>query len=271
LKRKAFALASIRTRTLHESAPHVTTTLIGSLGRSAPALWGALLPAAFRLGTPSILSEAPWCAMKLLSALGEHPRLSTMSRTVRRVQSWVTPMPITSRIVAGYLAALFLPASHAGEPPPKELLEPTPLPSLDQRIRDAELIVRVSVETKHRVIVYRVLETLKGTYDPRDYPDQYKGYFTDYTPARDYQPKHSEEIWFLSKSQILYAPDQHQNDPVAITGYAAKAYRDSLHLPVQAGSIAFPTVERPYRHEVLETTPYKRDAFIAAIRSTLKP
>ena len=179
-------------------------------------------------------------------------------------------MRIFSLVVASCIAGLVPSASHATPPVPEERLRPTPLPSLEERVRDAELIVRVSIETKHRVIVYRVLEILKGTYQPRDYGDQYKGYFTDYTLASEYREKHKEEFWILGKSEVIYAPDKRQDNPIAITGYATKYYRVQLHLPVKSGIITFPTVERPYRNEVLETKSYKRNEFIALIHSATK-
>jgi hypothetical protein len=121
------------------------------------------------------------------------------------------------------------------------------------------------VEVKHRVIVYRVIETLKGVYDPTDYPNQYKGYFTDYTPTKYYRPTHTEEVWFLGQSKVLYTSDSsHQRDPSAF--YPFTVFYDRLQLPVTHGKIEFPIEERPYRHETTKTQRYSRDEFLQAVR-----
>lgn len=179
-------------------------------------------------------------------------------------------MPIASRIIASCVSVLLLAASYAGEPPPPEHLQPTPLPSLEQRVRDAELIVRLHVETKKREAVGRIVEVLKGTYNPKNYPDDPKGYFVFGIPASQFKMNHEEEIWFLGRSQTLYAPADSQPDPAAVIFRPAKVYDDRLELPVRNGIVAFPTIGQRYHNEVLQTKAYKASEFLAQIRATVK-
>jgi len=167
------------------------------------------------------------------------------------------------------LALLVVRVASAGDYGP-EYFVPTPLPSLEQRIKDAELIVRLGIETRKHEVVGRVLEVLKGSYDPKDHPDDPKGYFAFGIPARQFKMDHEEEIWFLGKSEVLYAPADSQPDPEAITFRPAKVYADRLELHVHKGVVAFPTVGRRYHAEVLQTKSYKRGDFLTEIRSTVR-
>src|ERR1043166_5365736 len=106
-------------------------------------------------------------------------------------------MPVTPRTIGSGMAILFLAAAYAGEPPPPEDLQPLPLPSLEQRFRDAELIVRLRIETRKHEAVGRIVEVLKGTYDPKNFPDDPKGDLAFGVPASQFKMDHEEELWFL--------------------------------------------------------------------------
>ena len=168
------------------------------------------------------------------------------------------------------MTILFLAAAHAGEPPPPEDLQPAPLPSLEQRVRDAELIVRLRIETRKHEAVGRIVEVLKGSYDPKDYPGDPKGYFAFGIPARQLNLDHQEEIWLLGKSQILYAPADSQPDPETVAFHAAKVYDDRLALPLRNSVVAFPTVGQRYHQKVLDTRIYKAAEFLAQIRAAVR-
>ncbi len=53
--------------------------------------------------------------------------------------------------------ALFLAKANAGDFDPNGVL----LPSLEKRVKDSDMIVLTSVETRHGYIAYKVLETWK--------------------------------------------------------------------------------------------------------------
>jgi hypothetical protein len=124
--------------------------------------------------------------------------------------------------------------------------DPRPLPSLEQRVKDADLIVRLHLETKRGEVVGRIVEVLKGVYHPSDNPESPKGCFAFGIPAHQFKWDHNEEIWILAR------PD----DQV-------------LQLPIRNGIIAYPAVGRDYMGEVTQTQPYKAKEFIAAIRADL--
>ena len=179
-------------------------------------------------------------------------------------------MPVPPPIIITCIAVIFLATSFAGPPPPAEDLKPTPLPSIEQRVRDAELIVRLHVETKKHEAVGRIVEVLKGTYDPKSYPDDPKGYFVFGIPASQFKMDHEEEIWFLGKSEILNAPADIQPDPEVIVFRGAKCYLERLELRVRNGVVAFPTVGQRYHDIVLQTRTYKAGEFLSQIRATVK-
>jgi hypothetical protein len=196
---------------------------------------------------------------------------------LRRLARWVKleslgrfSMPVVPRIILRWIAIMFLAASYAGEPPPAQDMQPAPLPSIEQRVRDAELIVRLHVEAKKHEAVGRIVEVLKGVYDPKSYPDDPKGYFAFGIPASQFKMDHEEEIWFLGKSEILNAPADSQPDPEVIVFRGAKCYRDRLEMPVRHGAVSFPTVGRRYHGEVLETRSYKAGEFLSQIRAAVK-
>jgi len=158
----------------------------------------------------------------------------------------------------GIILLLFLVSStQAGDYGP-EYFTPTPLPSLEQRVKEAELIVRVHIESVHHEAVARVREVLKGTYDVKDYPEEPKGCFSLGIPERQLRHDHEEEIWFLRKSQIVYGESIHF--------HPARAYYDELKLPVRKGIVAFPIVGRRYHSEVIRSQPYTVSDFINRIR-----
>jgi hypothetical protein len=115
-----------------------------------------------------------------------------------------------------------------------------------------------------------VLEVLKGSYDPENYPEDPKGYFTFGVPSRQLNMDHQEEIWLLGKSQILLAPADAQPDPKTIGFHPAKVYDDRLELPLRNGFVAFPTVGQRYRNKVLDTRTYKAAEFLAQIRAAVR-
>jgi hypothetical protein len=65
-------------------------------------------------------------------------------------------MPVTSRIIGSRVGVFFFAAAHAGESTPLEDLQPMPLPSLEQRVRDAGMIVRLRIETRKHEAVGRI-------------------------------------------------------------------------------------------------------------------
>jgi len=176
-------------------------------------------------------------------------------------------MKVASSLVISWTTALFTCISFAGEPPSPEDLEPRPLPSLEQRVSESNLIVHLHLETKKHEVVGRIVEVLKGKYDPREYPDDPKGFFAIGIPASKYKWDHEEEIWFLAKPEILYAPSDTQPNQDSIIFRGAKVYYQRLILPVLNGVVKYPTVGRRYHDEVIKTSTHKSTDFISHIRT----
>jgi len=144
-----------------------------------------------------------------------------------------------------------------------------PLPSLKDRVNNAELIVRLRVEIRRHEAAGRIVEVLKGTYEPRNFPDDPKGFFAFGIPAGQFKMDHDEEIWILGKSKVLYAPADSQPDPEAVIFRPAKVYYDRLELPIRKGVVAFPIMGA--RHGgAIQTTNFKSSDFIADIRAILR-
>jgi hypothetical protein len=146
-------------------------------------------------------------------------------------------------------------------------------PSLEARVRDSAFIVLTSVEVRHGFIAYKVLESWKGTYDSKNFPDQYKGFFTDYTRPRDYyqcNPKHSLEIRFSGKGSNIISPSQSQPDSGAIYFTPSTMYPNMYQLPVINDVVIYPLRVRGGDEKILDEQKYSFGEIKALIQEMVK-
>ena len=159
--------------------------------------------------------------------------------------------------------------AYSGDFDPNRVLQP----SLEARVRNSALIVLTSVEVQHGFIAYKVLETWKGIYDSRNFPDQYKGYFTAYIRPGDYYqrtPRHSMEIRLSGKAENIFSPAPSQPNPETIYFNPSAIYPDMCQLPIIDGTVIYPLRIRGGDEKVLDEHEYTFQEIKTAILKLVK-